>query len=216
VRSLRAVPAAVAGAVLAVSACSSGSGSPASAPASAPPSSSVAVAASPAAPGPFGPGCAGLPPSGPGSIEDLAAVPLVGAAARTPLLTHLAAALRAAHLAEALDAQRDVTVLAPANTAFEAVPAAQRDSLWVDTPRLTAVLTHHVIQGRVPPEQLAGTHTTLNNDQITIEGSGTAFTVSAADTLERRHPATVVCGNLQTANATVYLIDQVLKPQTTG
>jgi uncharacterized surface protein with fasciclin (FAS1) repeats len=105
-----------------------------------------------------------------------------------------------------------VTLLAPANPAFDAIPAGDRDALLADTPRLTAVLTHHVIQGRVPPDQLAGTHTTLNNDELTIEGSGTAFTVPASGTVTQQKPATVLCGNVQTANATVYIIDQVLAP----
>jgi uncharacterized surface protein with fasciclin (FAS1) repeats len=73
------------------------------------------------------------------------------------------------------------------------------------------VLTHHVIAGRLAPEQLAGTHTTLNNDQVTVEGEGEMFTVAAEGTVTQTE-ATVICGNVQTANATVYIIDQVLAP----
>ena len=63
-------------------------------------------------------------------------------------------------------------MLAPANAAFDAVPADALQALLADNAQLTAVLTHHVIQGRLTPDQLAGTHTTLNNDEVTIEGSG--------------------------------------------
>jgi uncharacterized surface protein with fasciclin (FAS1) repeats len=74
------------------------------------------------------------------------------------------------------------------------------------------LLTHHVIEGRLSPEQLAGEHTTLNGDAVTIEGSGESFTLAADETVAGRKAATVICGNVQTANATVYVIDQVLAP----
>ena len=76
---------------------------------------------------------------------------------------------------------------------------------------LTTVLTHHVIPGRLTPEELAGTHTTLNNDEVTIEGEGETFTIAMDGTVPGME-ASVICGNVQTANATVYIIDQVLKP----
>ena len=52
-----------------------------------------------------------------------------------------------------------------------------------DNAQLTSVLLHHVIQGRLTPDQLAGTHTTLNNDEVTIEGSGDSFTVAGEGTV---------------------------------
>jgi uncharacterized surface protein with fasciclin (FAS1) repeats len=89
------------------------------------------------------------------------------------------------------------------------------NTVLADVPRLTSVLTHHVLQGRLTPGELAGTHTTLDNDQVTIAGSGGAFTISGDQTITGR-PASVVCGNVPTANATVYIIDQVLKPAAAG
>ena len=50
---------------------------------------------------------------------------------------------------------------------------------------------------------------------MTIAGSGTTFTISGDQTISGQ-PATVVCGDVRTANATVYVIDQVLKPRKTG
>ena len=102
-------------------------------------------------------------------------------------------------------------MLAPANPAFEALPADALNGLLADTAALTTVLTHHVIPGRLTPEELAGTHTTLNNDEVTIEGSGEDFTIAMDGTVVGME-ASVICGNVQTANATVYIIDQVLKP----
>jgi uncharacterized surface protein with fasciclin (FAS1) repeats len=68
---------------------------------------------------------------------------------------------------------------------------------------LTTVLTYHVVPGRLAPDALAGTHTTLQGGDLTVEGADDAFTVNGAN---------VVCGNVQTANATVYIIDAVLLP----
>jgi uncharacterized surface protein with fasciclin (FAS1) repeats len=197
---------------LALAACSSddSDGSAASSTSS----SAAPAAESSAAPvvdGPFGPGCAGLPAEGEGSAAGMADDPLATAAGNNPLLTSLVQAVTAAHLGDSLNTQQNVTVLAPVNSAFEAIPADQVQALLADSARLTSVLTHHVIQGRLTPDRLAGTHTTLNNDEVTIEGSGQSFTVAGGSTLTQTGAA-VICGNLQTANATVYLIDQLLAP----
>ncbi|WP_233492164.1 fasciclin domain-containing protein [Blastococcus sp. TF02A-30] len=163
---------------------------------------------------PFGPACTEMPAEGEGSIVGMADDPVGTAVVNNPLLTQLTAAVQTASLLEPLNGQPEVTVLAPVDAAFAAVPPGGLDPL--DTARTTAVVLHHVIPGRLAPEALAGTHTTLNNDQVTIEGSGTGFSVPAAGTLAAAAPATVVCGFLQTANATVYLVDQVLAPVAAG
>jgi uncharacterized surface protein with fasciclin (FAS1) repeats len=69
---------------------------------------------------------------------------------------------------------------------------------------LTKVLTNHVVAGRLTPEMLAGDHKTLAGTTISVTGSGESFKVGEAN---------VVCGNVQTANATVYIIDGVLLPK---
>lgn len=174
--------------------------------------STAETGAAPASDEPFGPGCAALPVDGEGSLVGMADDPLITAATNSQVMSAFVQAVAGASLTESLNSQQNITVLVPANTAFEALPPEVRDPLLADLPRLTAVLTHHVIQGRLTPADLAGTHTTLSNDQVTIEGSGEDFTISAEQTLAGTAPASVVCGNVQTANATVYLIDQVLVP----
>jgi uncharacterized surface protein with fasciclin (FAS1) repeats len=164
---------------------------------------------------PFGPRCGALSTDGPGSLAGMATVPVVTAVSRNPEFSALVRSVAAANLVDALNSQQDVTVLAPADEAFEAVPADQLDALTKDVPRLTAVLTHHVVSGRLGPAELTGQHTTADNDTVTVEGSGESFTVPGEQTLSGR-PATVLCGNLRTANATVYVIDQVLRPQDAG
>jgi uncharacterized surface protein with fasciclin (FAS1) repeats len=141
----------------------------------------------------------------------MAADPVATAASNNPALSTLVQAVTAANLGDTLNSAQDITVLAPANPAFEAVPADALQGLLADNAQLTAVLTHHVIPGRLTPDQLAGTHTTLNNDEVTIEGSGENFTIAGEGTVTKTG-ASVICGNVQTANATVYIIDQVLAP----
>jgi uncharacterized surface protein with fasciclin (FAS1) repeats len=176
-------------------------------------SSSSSAVESSAAPitEPFGAGCTAVPADGEGSFAGMTDDPVATAASNNPALSTLVQAVTAANLVDSFNSQQDVTVLAPANPAFEAVPADALQALLADNAQLTAVLTHHVIAGRLAPEQLAGTHTTLNNDEVTIEGAGEMFTIAGEGTVTSTE-ATVVCGNVQTANATVYIIDQVLAP----
>jgi uncharacterized surface protein with fasciclin (FAS1) repeats len=188
---------------------SSGSGSPAGTSSSAGASADSTMAAS--SDEPFGAGCSAVPTDGVGSFTGMAADPVATAAGNNPALTTLVQAVTAANLGDTLNTTADITVLAPANPAFEAVPADALQALLADTAQLTAVLTHHVIPGRLAPGELAGTHTTLNNDEVTIEGSGENFTIAGEGTVVKTDAA-IICGNVQTANATVYIIDQVLAP----
>ena len=97
-------------------------------------------------------------------------------------------------------------MFAPTNAAFEKVPAATLQSLTKDpTGALANVLKYHVVAGTLTPANLAGTHMTLEGQNITVTGSGESFTVNGT--------AQVVCGNVKTANATVYVIDGVLVPR---
>ena len=194
----------------ALTACTSDDGSSSASGSST--SSAAASTTSAASDQPFGAGCAQIPAE---SFAGMATAPVATAAASNPVLTTLVQAVAAANLVDSLNSQQDVTVLAPADAAFQAVPADQLNAVVADVPQLTSVLTHHVIQGRLGPDQLAGSQTTLNNDTVTIEGSGENFTISGDQTVTGQ-PATVICGNVPTANATVYIIDQVLKPQNAG
>ncbi|WP_104525201.1 fasciclin domain-containing protein [Blastococcus atacamensis] len=188
-----------------------GSGSSASGSSSGSSSSATESSEMPMSDAPFGAACSQVPTEGEGSVEGMSDDPVATAASNNPILSTLVQAVTAANLGDTLNSAEDITVLAPANPAFEAVPADALQGLLADTGALTTVLTHHVIPGRLTPEELAGTHTTLNNDEVTIEGSGEDFTISMDGTVVGMG-ASVICGNVQTANATVYVIDQVLKP----
>jgi uncharacterized surface protein with fasciclin (FAS1) repeats len=212
-RSVRsaAVAAGAAFAVVLVTGCTSDDADPpATSGASPAPSAAEPSEGEPASAEPFGAGCADVPAEGEGSFAGMADDPVATAASNNPLLTSLVEALTAANLLDSVNSQEGVTVLAPSNQAFEAVPAESLEALLGDTALLTAVLTHHVLEGRLAPEQLPGEHATLNGDTVVVEGSGEALSVPVGSTIAGQAPASVVCGNIQTANATVYVIDQVL------
>ncbi|MGY1763925.1 fasciclin domain-containing protein [Geodermatophilus sp. SYSU D00779] len=158
---------------------------------------------------PFGEGCAAVLADGEGSFAGMTDDPVATAASNNPVLSTLVQVVVQANLVDTLNSAQDVTVIAPANPAFEAVPPDALRAVLADDARLTAILSHHVIEGRLAPDELAGTHATLGGDEVTIEGSGESFTVARTVT---GTPASVICGNVQTANATVYVVDQVLAP----
>ena len=181
---------------------------PAAAPSAAPalaPSMAPSMAAATAT-GEFGAGCAAVPtdPSNPGSFAAMAQVPVATAASGNPLLSTLVAAVKQANLVDSLNTAQDITVFAPTNDAFGKIPKADLDKVLADQATLTKILTYHVVPGRLTPAQLAGTHKTLEGGEVTVAGSGTDFTVNGN--------SAVVCGNVQTSNATVYIVDTVLMP----
>jgi uncharacterized surface protein with fasciclin (FAS1) repeats len=156
--------------------------------------------------GPFGAACPAVPASGPGSLDALAQDPVATAASNTPELSTLVTAVTKADLAGTLNSAEGITVFAPTNDAFAAVPKATLDKALGDPKGLlTTVLTYHVVPGQLAPDQLAGSHKTLQGTTLEVTGSGEDFTVNGT--------SGVVCGNIKTANATVYLIDQVLLPK---
>lgn len=154
---------------------------------------------------PFGPGCTAVPKDGKGSFQGMAADPVATAASHNPLLSTLVGAVKKAGLVDTLNSTQGITVFAPTNKAFEKVPAATMKKAMNDPKGLlSTVLTGHVVKGRIAPDQLAGTHKSLAGTTIKVKGSGDSFTVDGN--------AKVLCGNVQTANATVYIIDGVLLP----
>ncbi|GII22386.1 hypothetical protein Pme01_19830 [Planosporangium mesophilum] len=154
----------------------------------------------------FGAGCAAVPTdaSNPGSFTAMAKVPVATAASGNPVLKTLVTAVTKAELGDTLNSAKDITVFAPTDDAFAKIPADSMNAVLADQNKLKSVLTYHVVAGRLTPAQLAGTHKTLQGGEITVAGSGTSYTVNGS--------SKVVCGNVQTANATVYIVDTVLMP----
>lgn len=204
-----AAPLAAAALSWGLAACSSSSPSSAAVGgASATPSNTASATASGASTD-FGSGCSAVPASGAGSFTGMAADPVATAASNNPVLSTLVSAVKAAGLVDTLNNAQAVTVFASANAAFAKIPSATLNSVLANKTELTKILTYHVVAGRLSPDQLAGQHKTLQGGTVTVTGSGENFTVTGGNT---SNTASVICGDVQTANATVYIIDSVLMP----
>ncbi|WP_460772257.1 fasciclin domain-containing protein [Microbacterium sp. GXF7504] len=158
-----------------------------------------------------GPGCmdyAEAVPSGAGSVEQMAMEPVATAASGNPLLTTLTAAVSGqlnpnVNLVDTLNGG-EFTVFAPVDDAFGKIDAATLETLKTDSDLLTSILTYHVVPGQIMPADIAGTHTTVQGADLEVTGSGDEWMVNGE--------SMVICGGVETQNATVYLIDTVLMP----
>ncbi|MFE5628520.1 fasciclin domain-containing protein [Streptomyces sp. NPDC056543] len=155
---------------------------------------------------PFGPACAGVPKEGAGSFDGMAKDPVATAASNNPALSTLVAAVQKAGLVDTLNNAEDITVFAPTNDAFAKIPKADLDKVLADKATLTKILTYHVVGQKLTPKQLEnGSFETFQKGMVTTTGSGESYKVNAT--------ANVVCGNVKTANANVYIVDTVLMPK---
>ena len=132
---------------------------------------------------------------------------VANAAANSPVLSTLAAALSGGlnphvNLVNTLNGGQ-FTVFAPTNDAFAKLDPATVEKLKTDSTLLSSILTYHVVAGQAGPDQVVGTHKTVNGATVTVSGMGDNLKVNDAN---------VVCGGIPTTNATVYLIDTVLVP----
>ena len=153
----------------------------------------------------FGSACSAVPATGAGSFGGMATAPVATAASANPVLSTLVTAVTKAGLADTLNSAQGITVFAPDNAAFQKIPASTLDSVLANKAELTKILTYHVVAGRVTPAELASGKTlkTLEGGTVTPAMMGSSYTVNGTP---------VVCGNVQTANATVYIISSVLMP----
>ncbi|MFI1991701.1 fasciclin domain-containing protein [Actinoplanes sp. NPDC020271] len=199
---------------ISLAACGSDSDDSGNGAAAAPAPTMTSAAAAPSSAAPmdsmvnFGTGCAAVPtdPANAGSFEAMGKVPVATAASGNPLLSTLVTAVKKAGLVDSLNSAEGITVFAPTNDAFAKIPKATLDKVLADKKTLTSILTYHVVPGKLTPTDLAGTHKTLQGQDLTVAGSGESFTVGT-------DKAAVICGNVQTANANVYIIDSVLMPK---
>lgn len=165
-------------------------------------SSSMGSSSAAMAMAPFGAGCAKVPASGKGSFSGMTSDPVATAASNNPLLSTLVTAVKKAGLVDTLNNAKALTVFAPTNDAFAKIPAADLNKLLADKAALTKVLTGHVIGEKLDPTAVVGDHKSLAGSEVKVTG--------AAPDLKVDGTASVVCGNVQTANATVYIVDTVL------
>lgn len=161
----------------------------------------------------FGDGCAQVPKSGTGSLGDMIQDPVGTAAGSNPLLKTATQAIEAADLGPTLDKQdAEYTVFAPADPAFDKIPPEQLQGLLKQKQQLRDLLTYHVLDQRMDKDGLQGmkefTPVGGGGAKLTVGGSGDRMTVTDG----AGNTANVLCGNVPTANATVFVIDSVLMP----
>ena len=116
----------------------------------------------------------------------------------------LATALKAAGLVDTLKGKGPFTVFAPTDAAFAKVPKADLDALLKDKAKLTAVLTYHVVPGKVMAKDVkAGKVKTVQGSELTLGTTG-GVTVDNAK---------VVKADIVADNGVIHVIDTVVMPK---
>jgi uncharacterized surface protein with fasciclin (FAS1) repeats len=163
-----------------------------------------------AAPNLIGAGCAdyaAMHANGPASVTGMSTVPVAVAASNNPELTTLTAALSGqlnpnVNLVDTLNGGQ-FTVFAPTDAAFNKLPADTINQLKTNSDLLKSILTYHVVSGQLSPNQVDGSHNSVQGAPVNVTGAGNGLKVNNAG---------LVCGGVPTANAQVYMIDTVLMP----
>jgi uncharacterized surface protein with fasciclin (FAS1) repeats len=156
----------------------------------------------------FGTGCAGLPRTGgTRTRRGLSRLPVATAISRVPLLSELSRAIRLAGLTRMLNTSPALTVFAPENAAFQALGSSNLQALFTTRSDLAPVVKFQIVAGRVRPAEL------YRRQVLTTIGGTKIYPARAAPSYDVNN-GWITCGNLRTANATVYIVNQVLIPAT--
>ncbi len=116
----------------------------------------------------------------------------------------LATALTAAGLIDTLKGKGPFTVFAPTDEAFAKVPKADLDALLADKAKLTAVLTYHVVPGKVMAKDVkAGKVKTVQGSEITVTTAGGVMVDKAR----------VTATDIVADNGVIHVIDSVIMPK---
>lgn len=152
----------------------------------------------------IGTDCGMIPSAGMGSLHGMASEPVATAASHDPLVTAFAADVQKAGLTSALNSANSITVFAPDNQAFSKLSTHDM-AMMSGRAELAKVLNYHVVHGQITPADFTRgiTLTTLEGGQLKISKMTGTYEVNNA---------AITCGNLHTANATVYIINTVLTP----
>jgi uncharacterized surface protein with fasciclin (FAS1) repeats len=116
----------------------------------------------------------------------------------------LAAALQAAGLVDTLKGKGPFTVFAPTDEAFAKIPKADLDALLKDKAKLTAVLTYHVVSGKVMAKDVkAGKVKSVQGSELSLGTTG-GVTVDGAK---------VTKADIVADNGVIHVIDSVVLPK---
>jgi len=113
-------------------------------------------------------------------------------------------ALDATNLASLLQTRPNMTVFAPTNAAFTALPPGKLDALMANKADLQKLLLHHIINAPVPGSKIKGSRGPIPSgagDTIIIDGSGEVLKADNAN---------IIQADVASANGTIHVVDQVL------
>ncbi len=120
--------------------------------------------------------------------------------------TTLVAAVQAAGLVDALKAEGPLTVFAPTDDAFAALPAGTVEALLADIPALTDILLYHVVEGKVMAADVVGL-----SEAMTLQGQYVDITVDGEKVFIDN--AQVIITDIEASNGVIHVIDAVLLPE---
>ncbi len=140
------------------------------------------------------------------SYDKKATMDIVETAVAAGQFKTLAAALGAAGLVDALKGDGPFTVFAPTDAAFAKLPEGTVEALLKDKEKLTAILTYHVVSGKVTADQVVKLNSakTLNGQSVDIMVHGGKVMVDNA---------TVAKADVMASNGVIHVIDTVLLPE---
>ncbi len=117
----------------------------------------------------------------------------------------LVTAVQAAGLVETLSGEGPFTVFAPTDEAFAQIPQADLEALLADKEALTAVLTYHVVPGKVYAQDVVNLSSaeTVNGESVDI---------STMDGKVMVDGATVIATDIEASNGLIHVIDKVILP----
>ena len=139
-----------------------------------------------------------------GALTSAQAADIVDTAVAAGSFKTLVTAIQAAGLVDTLKGKGPFTVFAPTDAAFAKVPKADLDALLKDKAKLTAVLTYHVVPGKVMAADVkAGKVKTVQGSELTI-GTMDGVTVDNAK---------VTATDIAADNGVIHVIDSVVLPK---
>jgi uncharacterized surface protein with fasciclin (FAS1) repeats len=138
---------------------------------------------------------------------------IVDTAAEAGTFSTLVAAVKAAGLVQTLKSPGPFTVFAPTDEAFAALPRGTVEALLMDVPKLTGVLTYHVVQGKVAAADVMKMTSGGPRQQVTVQGQ--PVTLKTQGILSKSvhvNDAKVVQADIQATNGIIHVIDRVIMP----
>jgi len=146
------------------------------------------------------------PVNQPATTTDDPTMNIVEVAASAGSFNTLVAAVKAAGLVETLSGEGPFTVFAPTDEAFAQIPEDQLNALLADKEALTAVLTYHVVSGKVMSGDVAGLSSaeTVNGQSVEIKVMDGKVMIDGA---------TVISADIEATNGVIHVLDKVILPK---